>query len=47
MRVIKFIRYGFCMISLWAKSFKFNKIKKKFGEEEAFKICTKSIFKME
>lgn len=45
MRVIKFIRYGFCMISLWAKSFKFNKIKKKFGEEEAFKYAQKVFLK--
>ncbi|MGL4873172.1 MAG: lysophospholipid acyltransferase family protein [Clostridium sp.] len=43
MRIFKFIRYGICLISLKCKSFKFNKIKKREGEEKAFEYA-QSVF---
>ncbi|MGL5414052.1 MAG: lysophospholipid acyltransferase family protein [Clostridium sp.] len=39
MRIFKYIQYGICLTSLKCKSFKFNKIKKQSGEDEAFKYA--------
>ncbi|MGL5648187.1 MAG: lysophospholipid acyltransferase family protein [Clostridium sp.] len=39
MRIFKYIQYGVCLVSLKCKSFKFNRIKKNDGEDDAFKYA--------
>lgn len=43
MKILKYIKYGICMTNLKLKSYKFNKIMKEKGEEEAFKYA-QSVF---